>query len=192
LDLRDRKRVEAMRRVQAAALDLFESRGFDRVTIEEIAAVAEVGPATVYRHFGSKEHVVLWDEYDPQLFLAIAARLATATPLAAVREAFVEALDRHYAEDAERILRRARLMGETPALQIATAANLRAMRQSLVELFLEKRAAGDALEATVVAGAIVATIEAAIAHWVAAGGRRKLRQVIALAFRRLDRLTRPR
>ena len=47
-----------MRRIQLAALTLFERRGFERITIEDIARAARVGPATVYRHFITKERIV--------------------------------------------------------------------------------------------------------------------------------------
>jgi AcrR family transcriptional regulator len=175
-----------MRKVQAAALDLFERRSFDAVTIEEIAATAGVGPATVYRHFVSKERIVLWDEYDPALFEAIAVRLAGASPFEAVRDALNAELDRIYAEDRARILRRARLMARTPALRTLQASDAASMREGLALLFEKSGACRDALEANVIAGAIVATLEAAIAHWVAKKGRDRLRRVITLAFRRLE------
>jgi hypothetical protein len=141
----------------------------------------------VYRYFVSKERIVLWDEYDPGLFEAIAARLPTATPLVAVREAVVAELERVYARDRERILRRARLMAETRSLKTIQASDAAVMRDSLAELFQRARACSDTLEANVVAGATVATLEAAIAQWVAGGGRARLRRVITLAFRRLER-----
>ena len=85
MDGRAERRLDAMRRVQAAALDLFEQRGYEQVTVEDIAAAAEVGPATVYRNFGGKERIVLWDEYDPMIFDAIAARLSEQPVLDAVQ-----------------------------------------------------------------------------------------------------------
>jgi AcrR family transcriptional regulator len=45
-------------RIERAALELFRSGGFDRVTVEDVCAAAGVGPATFYRHFGTKEGVV--------------------------------------------------------------------------------------------------------------------------------------
>jgi len=59
--LRERKRLAAMRRVQEVALDLFDARGFESVSIEEIARAAEVSPSSIYRYFGTKEQIVLYD-----------------------------------------------------------------------------------------------------------------------------------
>jgi AcrR family transcriptional regulator len=176
-----------MRRVQEAALDLFERLGFDAVRVEDIAAAAEVGPATVYRHFGTKERIVLWDEYDPGLFAAIAARLAGESALAAVEGALTRELDRIYAADGERILRRARLVEATPALGAISSCDREAMRAALAELFLKKGAVRDELEAAVVAGAAVAALHAAVAQWARERGERRLAKVIRGAFRRLAR-----
>ena len=62
--LRERWRQNAMRTIQECALDLFDERGFDAVTIEEIAAAAEVSPSSVYRYFGTKEGLIVADEFD--------------------------------------------------------------------------------------------------------------------------------
>ena len=53
-----------MRTIQERALDLFDERGFSAVTIEEIAAAAEVSPSSVYRYFGTKEGLIVADEFD--------------------------------------------------------------------------------------------------------------------------------
>ncbi|MEU5880891.1 helix-turn-helix domain-containing protein [Spirillospora sp. NPDC047279] len=62
--LRERWRLKAMHTIQERALDLFDEKGFGAVTIEEIAAAAEVSPSTVYRLFGTKEGIVVVDEFD--------------------------------------------------------------------------------------------------------------------------------
>src|ERR687893_819045 len=51
-------RQERRARIEQAALELFRSRGFDRVTVEDGCGQAGVAPATFYRHFGTKEEVV--------------------------------------------------------------------------------------------------------------------------------------
>ena len=53
-----------MARIQEVAIDLFDERGFARDSVEEIAAAAEVSPSSVYRYFGTKEGIILSDEFD--------------------------------------------------------------------------------------------------------------------------------
>lgn len=177
-----------MRRVQSAALDLFEARGFDAVTVDDIAAAAGVGPATVYRSFATKERIVLWDEYDPALFDALRARLEGHTIIEAVTAALAASLDEIYTRDRERILRRTRLLLSVPALVAASTADREAMRAALSALFLETRARRDALSADVAASAVVATLTTAVAHWAEGGGERPMREVLKKAFRALASL----
>ncbi|HZO12079.1 MAG TPA: TetR family transcriptional regulator [Polyangiaceae bacterium] len=188
VDGRTRRRIAGMRRVQQSALDLFERNGFDQVTVEQIARAADVGVATVYRQFGTKEGIVLWDEYDPMLFEAIAAKLPARRLRDAILEALIEALDRIYAGDAERILRRARLILTHPSIAAAAAAGQAELRRGLAEVLRRKRACTSSLEADVVAAAVAGTLEAAAAHWVRAGGAPPLRRYLKRAFDRLDRL----
>jgi len=180
-----------MRRVQAAALDLFEARSFGAVTVEEIAARAGVGPATVYRNFGTKERVVLWDDYDPRWMEAIAARLPSDQPLVAVRDALLSGLDRVYGEDRERILRRTRLVMAEPSLTAAAASDHRTLVAALAQAFESKRAFGGGLEREVAAGAIASALEAAVLRWAKGNGARSLRHYLERAFERLATLGQP-
>jgi len=54
-DLRSRKRLATRQGISNAATRLFEERGFDQVTVDEIAVAAEVGRMTVFNHFPRKE-----------------------------------------------------------------------------------------------------------------------------------------
>ena len=63
LTLRQQNRLAATERIIATALDLFEERGYPRVTVEEIAAAAGVSPRTFYRYFGTKEGLFSTDTY---------------------------------------------------------------------------------------------------------------------------------
>ena len=54
-DRRSRKRLATRQEISNAATRLFWERGFDQVTVDEIAAAADVGRMTVFNHFRRKE-----------------------------------------------------------------------------------------------------------------------------------------
>ncbi|HAS12477.1 MAG TPA: TetR family transcriptional regulator, partial [Acidimicrobiaceae bacterium] len=115
--LREQKKARTRERLVKIALSLFEERGFDEVTVEEIADAAVVSPRTFYRYFGTKE-AVLYDGQDDQLALlhdVITSQPPEEPPLAAIR-AGVLVLARQAAATAELSLRRARISGSTSSL----------------------------------------------------------------------------
>jgi AcrR family transcriptional regulator len=59
--LRERKRVRTRQALIDAAADLFERRGYDRTTIADIAAAADISTRTFFAYFASKEDVVFPD-----------------------------------------------------------------------------------------------------------------------------------
>jgi AcrR family transcriptional regulator len=58
LSRRDRKRLETLNHLASVAMRLFERDGFDAVTMEQIAAEADVAKGTLYNHFPTKEAVL--------------------------------------------------------------------------------------------------------------------------------------
>jgi AcrR family transcriptional regulator len=84
--LRERNRLQQRQRIQEAAFALFAERGFEEVTVTEVAEAAGVARATVFNHFASKrglveaitEQVLVY--YQEMLDHALAAR-ETPTPL---------------------------------------------------------------------------------------------------------------
>lgn len=59
--LRERKKRELRHLLSELALDLFSKRGFESVTVAEIAAAANVSEKTVFNHFATKEDLLLTD-----------------------------------------------------------------------------------------------------------------------------------
>ena len=185
--LRQLKKLEMMRHVQLTALGLFEAHGFGAVTIEKVASVARVSAPTIYRHFGTKEGLVLWDEYDPVLLRALAERLRVYPFGDAIREAIVRPLDHVYAAEASRILRRVRLVENHPSLRAAVASSLRGLRSEMARTFVSSGVCRDQFEADVIAGATTTALEIAVDHWAEAEGKRPLRRFIERSLRLLRR-----
>lgn len=86
-DRRSRKRLATREVISDAATRLFMERGFDRVTVDEIAAAADVGRMTVFNHFPRKEDMFFdRDEEGRELLReALRQRDPGVTPIEALR-----------------------------------------------------------------------------------------------------------
>lgn len=191
LDLRTRKKLKAMTHVQDVAIGLFKKRGYDAVTVEDVAKAADVGVASIFRNFGTKEALVLWDEYDPALLQAIARHLEAQPakrkrPLEAVVLAVVEEVAAVYETERTRILSRADLIAKTPALMNAARLGTHALREGL-ERVLEPHVFGR-LHRDLLAAVIASTLEVAVEEWRRSRARVALDGILRSAFDTLERL----
>lgn len=73
-DRRARKRLATRQAISNAATRLFLERGFDPVTVDEIAAAADVGRMTVFNHFPRKEDMFFDRDEEGREFLREALR----------------------------------------------------------------------------------------------------------------------
>ena len=87
--LRERNKLRRREQITEAALRLFAERGFDGVTIDEIADAADVSRRTFFRYFARKEDVILaWkQQMADELRAALAERPEREPPLDAVHRA---------------------------------------------------------------------------------------------------------
>src|SRR4051794_1096659 len=90
--LRDRKKARTRQAISDAATDLFMKRGFDEVTVAEIAEVADVSIKTVFNYFATKEDLFFdrADELIENLVTAITQRAAGQTIAGSLRELLAE------------------------------------------------------------------------------------------------------
>ena len=56
--LRERKKRQTRDAIAAAAMELFQARGFEEVTVADVARAADVSEKTVFNHFPTKEDLV--------------------------------------------------------------------------------------------------------------------------------------
>src|SRR4051794_31969850 len=90
--LRDRKKARTRRHIADTAARLFAERGYERVTVSEIARAAEVAEQTLYNYFPTKEQLVTDREQQIQDRLGdlIRSRPAGTGPAAAIRDFVLE------------------------------------------------------------------------------------------------------
>ncbi|MFC8045817.1 TetR/AcrR family transcriptional regulator [Nocardia sp. NPDC057353] len=180
--LAERRRVQAMHEIQDVALELFERDGYRSVPIERIAAAVGTSASTVYRYFGTKEMLVVWDDYDPQIL----DLLATADPepvapeelIEQVRAAALPLAGAFLTTDEAKIRSRMRLVAAEPDVR---AGQLRLAEQltGAVRVALAARLHRDENDLTLRLAAAQAVwgFLAVIDHWVASGFEPSLREV---------------
>src|SRR5262252_2704562 len=80
-------------RLEQAAWELFRERGYDRTTVEEIAARAGLTERTFFRYYADKREVLFWGSQDLEKSIvdAIAAAPEGTAPLDAVAGAVEQA-----------------------------------------------------------------------------------------------------
>jgi AcrR family transcriptional regulator len=88
--LRERKKARTRAAIRRHALRLFREQGYQRTTVEQIAAAAEVSPSTFFRYFPTKEDLILQDDVDTQVVEAFERQPAGLKPVAAFRAALRE------------------------------------------------------------------------------------------------------
>ncbi|WP_433063053.1 TetR/AcrR family transcriptional regulator [Dactylosporangium sp. CS-033363] len=117
---RERKKAATRAAILAAALELFLERGFDAVSVREIADRADVSPTTVFAHFPQKEALLFYeeDEQRERLVAAVRDRPAGASISTALKAHYrSEFVAMWSGDDAELRRRVMALMEATPALQ---------------------------------------------------------------------------
>lgn len=132
--LRERKRQRTHDTISATAIRLFLERGFDAVSVADVAAAAEVSKPTLFRYFPTKEDLVLHRIGD---HLEEAARVVRGStdPVGALHRHFLDGLARRDPvtglNDVPEVLAYHRMVFETPTLAARRAAFVDADERAL-------------------------------------------------------------
>jgi AcrR family transcriptional regulator len=117
--LRERKKRQTRDAIAAAAMALFQARGFEDVTVADVARAADVSEKTVFNHFPTKEDLVFARGDDRLEARAEAIRTRPpGVPLSRVFEQETMGfLDEIGNGDVERLIALLRLIRSSPALR---------------------------------------------------------------------------
>jgi len=154
-------------RLQHTALELFTEHGFDNVTVEQIATSAGTSHMTFYRHFPTKESVVLDDPYDPMIGHAIAAQDTNLPAVDRVRAGLLTVIE-HMDDDDGAVLTRVRLAVSHRGLRARIWENNLRTEEVIVTALVEGGA--PRTEAVVAAGAVLGAMTAALIEWAREDG----------------------
>ena len=145
---------------------LFREQGYQRTTVEQIAAAAEVSPSTFFRYFPTKEDVVLQDDMDTRMIEALERQPAGLSPLSAVRAAVRDAFASYTEADLEIISETVALSTSVPEIRARTTDEF-ARTIGVVGEALAKRAGrpSDDLAVRAAAGAIIGVMMGLTLPW---------------------------
>ncbi|WP_406321793.1 TetR/AcrR family transcriptional regulator [Streptomyces sp. NBC_01637] len=96
ISLRERKKQLTYQAVSDAAIAMFLERGFDKVSVAEVAAAADISKPTLFRYFPAKEDLALhrFADHEDEAARVVAARGQNESPLDALRRHFLDGLER--------------------------------------------------------------------------------------------------
>ncbi|MGH7666418.1 MAG: TetR family transcriptional regulator [Candidatus Dormibacteria bacterium] len=166
--LRERKKARTRAAIREHALRLFREQGYAATTVEQIAAAADVSPATFFRYFPTKEDVVLQDDLDILTLEALNAQSRDLSPIAAMRAAAASAHAAMTEQDLERLAETTRLTFAVPEVRARAVDELtRTIEQIGSALAVRAGREPDDFAARVMAGALIGVIMAATIPWAA-------------------------
>ena len=178
--LRERKKQQTRELLAETARRLFSERGFERVSVAEIAREADVSEKTVFNYFPTKEDLVYWrlESFEEELLDTIRSRAEGESVLDAFGR-FVRAprgMLASYDEEArERLAALSRMIASSPALLAREQQIFAGYTDSLAAL-IAVETGGDGVEPWVVANALMG-VHRSLVHYargrIVAGERRR-------------------
>ena len=144
--LRERKKEQTRRHIADTARRLFTERGFDRVTIAQVAQAADVAVQTVFNYFPTKEDLVYWrlSSFEDELLAAVRERSPGRSALEAF-QAFLLAqeglLGKHDPEAREELTAFTHMIVDSPALRARELQILTGYTEALAALLAEETGA---------------------------------------------------
>lgn len=185
--MREQKKRQTRDLLERRALELFERKGYDATTIDEIAEAALVSPRTFFRYFASKEDVVFGSHADElaRLRQLVARRPSGESPDIALSRALVT-FGQIPEEGRAEMLARVQLITANPSLLARRLLLHREWETGVAEeLALRERVEGPTLELRILAATGVAALATATFVWGERGGPESPAELLRHALDRL-------
>ena len=158
--LRERKKQQTRRAIAEAAQRLFLERGFEQVSVAEVARAADVSEQTVFNYFPTKEDLVFerMDTFEHALLTAVRERPEGETALRAFARFILDRSDTAMAGDGRRrVAELTRLVTASPSLMARERQIVAKYTDALTALLAEETGAGpDDIEPRLAAEAMMA------------------------------------
>jgi AcrR family transcriptional regulator len=170
---RERKKLRTREALVDAAFTLFQEKGFEATTVEEIADAVDVSSRTFFRYFASKEEVALGfqEEQRQAMMKMLAERPADEPVVTALRRAIVAVAQECERGgggfDAERFGCMHEMMASSPALLAGSLEHAQKKQSELTQLIADRMGADSTtdLRPHVVAAAATCTFQAIADAW---------------------------
>jgi len=179
----------ARERLQAAALELFATRGFEQTTAAEIAQSVGLTERTFFRHFSDKREVLFsgQEEFLQAFIDGVDAAPPEASPLEVVASA-LRAAGSFFSEDRRPYSRmRQRVIDENPALRERELHKFAGLATMVAEA-LSARGIGEPA-ATLAAQSGATVFGIAFAQWIGEGEERSMADIASAVLGELQNLT---
>jgi AcrR family transcriptional regulator len=174
-------------RLAQAAFDLFNERGYEQTTVDDITERAGLGRATFFRHYRSKEDVIFPDH--DQLLAQVRDRLRSAAQSSALAAACdaVRLVLLHYLDEGDLARRRYALTSKVPALrdrEIVSVASYQRLFREYIAGRMADRGESAPLQAELMAAAVASAHNHVLRRWLRGDSTDPVREIDA-AMRRV-------
>jgi AcrR family transcriptional regulator len=193
IGLRDRKRRETRLALSQAAIRLSMQRGWENVTVDDIAEAANVSPRTFRNYFSTKAEAVAAGHQERMLCIADELRARPAgeplwTAITNAVAAQFETPDRKRAAvsaaDAQRWMERLRFLFTEPAIHAevlrASAASQGALAKAIAQRTRAKR--GNEVHSQLTAAVVIAVVGNVTERWLRSGPSGPVAPLLRRAF----------
>lgn len=181
--LRETKKAVVSQAIIDAAMDLFRDRGFEDVSVHEIAAAAGIGRRTFFRYFPSKGDVLLDRRRIDRGYAstALGAREPGEDDVTLVMRVLAEVQRRGFAMfKPEHQLELHRLTHTEPELTARSWMLMEEMRDLVVRALVSPEAKrSEVLRARLLASACIMVVDTGITTWIEGGMRDDLAVILA-------------